>query len=120
VKRDFDLIRRILKNVQACPSSDDFNVPEYEGYDYATVAEHVELLIEADLVRGKVYHTRGGASPHISRLTWAGHEFLDAAQDEGLWAKAKRTLGEKLRGIPFEVLVEFLKWQAKEALGMPV
>jgi hypothetical protein len=52
------------------------------------------------------------------RLTWAGHEFLDAARDEQRWIKVKESV-EGLGGIPFEVVrAELLEMAKQEASGL--
>ncbi len=54
-------------------------------------------------------------------LTWAGHEFLDAARDEERWEKAKSITANKGGGITFEVLTELLtKLMKEEIFGGPV
>jgi len=37
-------------------------------------------------------------------MTWAGHDFLDACRDEGMWQKAKSIIGEQMKSAPFDVL----------------
>lgn len=57
-----------------------------------------------------------------TRLTWLGHEFLDAARDDGRWEKAKSAIS-KVGGWSFEVvkhiLVELAKDAIKSSLGLP-
>ena len=54
-----------------------------------------------------------------SRLTWAGHEFLDAASNDTVWKKA----GEKIKQfgvqVTVSVLEELLKKLLKDSLGLP-
>ncbi len=44
----------------------------------------------------------------IGRLTWADHEFLEAARNETFWKKAKGTVKEKTGGLSFELLKQML------------
>ena len=52
-------------------------------------------------------------------LTWEGHEFIDAAKDSKLWAKAKKHVLAPAGGVAFNVLLEWLKMEAKTKLGLP-
>ena len=44
--------------------------------------------------------------PH--RLTWEGHEFLDAARDQGLWDRVKAAGSDHAVGMSFELMKVFL------------
>jgi hypothetical protein len=64
-------------------------------YTGAQAGHHMALLIEAGLVKGKVaagsLADEDDEPPFIllfGRLTWAGHDFLDAARSEPVWRKA--------------------------------
>jgi Hypothetical protein (DUF2513) len=51
MKRDMDLVRQILLQVQAKDEEELGQKPlEIDGYDLATVARHVEIMQEAGLV----------------------------------------------------------------------
>lgn len=121
MKRDLDLIRRILSEVESMPagqSRDDIKVPG--EYDEATVYEHVKLLIEAGLLRGKVVNVESMiVAVYIEGLTWEGHDFIDVAKDESLWTKAKESVLKPTVSFTFDLLVEWLKVQAKQTLGLP-
>jgi hypothetical protein len=120
MRRDFDLIRTILREVEDAPGLAGLTSFTYAGYDDNIVAEHIEILIDAGLLRGKVNrYLGGGASTRVSGLTWAGHDFLESMKDEGIWAKAKDTILKPIGGVAFDVLSEWLKWKMKEKLGMP-
>jgi Hypothetical protein (DUF2513) len=122
VKRDPDLLRTILARVE---EADDFTVECADladgTHDEASVARHVQLLEEAGYVKANLLTVQGeGAlSGNIERLTWAGHEFIDAARNDTIWRKAKRKLGDTLGGVPFEIMKPLLISYAKDALGLP-
>jgi hypothetical protein len=120
MERDFDLIRDILQEVQAAPAMTPLTKFHVDGYEDNVVNEHIELLIEAGFLEGKIYKFAGGGSEAIvNRLTWTGHDFLDAMKDDSIWIKAKETILKPVGGIAFEVLLEWLKWQMREKLGLP-
>jgi hypothetical protein len=91
MKRDMELIRRLVLKLEDAPTGyapDDFNVdgeytPEQIGY-------HAYLMIQAGLATGSDITSMNSGSPigAVTGLTWAGHEFADAAGDEKRWRHA--------------------------------
>ncbi len=119
MKRDVDLIRNILLKVEETDdtelSAKRFTV---EGYDETIVARHIELLQEADLVDANIVKTQiGTTAAWIHRLTWSGHEFLDAARNDTVWNKAKDYLTTRGVTLSFEALKLFLNEKALEWLN---
>jgi len=55
---------------------------QFDGYSDAQVGYHAYLLIDAGLARGQDGSTMGSDGPvgFITSLTWAGHEFAEAAR----------------------------------------
>jgi hypothetical protein len=122
MKRDFDLIRKILTEVESQEAFRHFHGFEYEGYSVNTVNEHIELLIEAGLIEGYVTRFADGETGHnsIRRLTWAGHDFLESMRDDTIWKRVKETVIKPAGGVGFEILKEILKKEARERLGLPI
>ena len=120
MKRDLDLIRRILMDIQSMPAGEARQEITYAGeYDPATIAEHVALLIESDLIKGEMLNIFGNTDQFmITGLTWKGHDFIDAAKNEHIWAKAKKTVLKETPLIAFDVLLEWLKIEMKKKLGL--
>lgn len=108
MKRDMDLIRAILLMVEA--GEIQGTSVAVEGCDPHMVAEHIELLLDAGLILGKVTHFLGDEPPAalVRRLTWSGHEFLAAARNETVWSRTKVFVKEKGGDIPFSVLQALL------------
>ena len=73
----------------------------------------MSLLIEAGLVNGQMVHTIGpGVKDFLAfRLTWDGHEFLDAIRNDTVWARTKKVFLDK--GV--EMTFDLVKAIAKEA-----
>ena len=76
----------------------------------------VQLLHEAGLLDA---HDLSNSKDKLvwlpSRLTYAGHEFLDAARKDTLWQKAKAITLEKSGGLSFEALKAVLLKLAVDA-----
>jgi hypothetical protein len=114
MKRDMDLIRKILFKIEQDSTGLDQLHVKLDGYPDQDVQFHILLLVEADLVRALDFS--GGNALHFLpiRLTWAGYEFLDAARDDTRWNKAKDAMN-KTGGFVFEVakslLIDYMKQQ---------
>ena len=98
-----DLVRQILLAIENLESVDqpvDLNFDEHSSEE---VSYHVMLLDEADLIDAVEAAEFGTSSRWFPmRLTWQGHEFLDAARDDTRWNKAKDAMN-KAGGFVFEV-----------------
>src|SRR5262249_20412628 len=109
MKRDMDLIRAILMNVEESDESPlgwtNLNIPDHRP---EMVSYQVLLLTDAGLVESNDLSTLEGLDVRPKRLTWAGHEFLDAARNDTIWNKTKHVVKEKGGAIPFEVLKALL------------
>lgn len=119
MRRDMDLIRELLLAIEARPlgSSEDIAV---EGHDRETVAYHLALLQEAGLIDALVDEIYGEAVPQVivKRLTWDGHEFLDSARNQTVWARTKAIVREKGGDISFTLFRELLIGTARENFGL--
>jgi hypothetical protein len=116
MKRDMDLVRNILLQIEG-----DGKILSIEGYEKDVILKHLELLEEAGLIKASFLRANqvGVVSAHVERLTWSGHEFLDAARNDTLWNKAKGIVGEKAGTVSFAILQILLVQLAKSALGLP-
>jgi hypothetical protein len=113
MKRDMDLIRLQLMRVEG-----EEPEPDLAAYSEDQKIYHMALLIEGGLVDGLI-RTDGNGYPSGTvaiRLTWSGHEFLDAARNDTIWHKvSKKFKGEGL-SIGFELLKTVLIETAKDHL----
>src|SRR4051812_7449391 len=108
MKRDMDLCRCILQELENSPVGvTGTNACELsiEGHDRAEVRYHVRLLSDAGLIEtvDSLFPAEGEVCVP-RRLTWAGHEFLDASRKDTIWQTAKRIAVEKTGGLSFDVL----------------
>lgn len=101
VKREMELIRKILRAIEDLPPGADNIDPgtlgiEHDGTKLGSrnmlLVRHVQLLLDHGLVEANVPPAlgRGPVAARIDRLTWAGHEFLAAAQDDTIWNAKKK------------------------------
>ncbi|MUL11871.1 DUF2513 domain-containing protein [Aliivibrio fischeri] len=120
MKRDMDLIRKIVLHIES--KEDDQPIIEipFSGYSELDFAEHYHLLYEAGLVRCEAICS-GSTPSRVVRvipfsLTWAGHDFADAIKSDTIWNKAKNKIYPQLGGLPFDVLKTVLIGMCKEAV----
>ena len=109
MKRDMDLVRKILLRMED-ESNGHFDGRIYlEGYTADQIGFHVYLMIEAGLIEGVDATTYDSQGPEAipSRITWFGYDFLDACRDEGRWKKAKEIF-DRAGGVTFDMAKEIL------------
>lgn len=121
MKRDLDLVRSILLSMEASDHGFAVTLPVVDGFTVEEVGYHVHLMGQAGLISVLDNTTVVDKSPSALPLsiTWAGHDFLDSVKDETLWNKAKSMVLKPAAGVAFEVLVAWVKAEAKQRLGLP-
>jgi DNA-binding transcriptional ArsR family regulator len=119
VKRDMELIRSILFAVEEAKPDADLSNLKYDGYSEAQVTEHIGLLVEAGYIEAYSWEGDGRKTYLPKRLTWAGHDFLDAARSDTVWQKAKARIATIGGTVSLDVLKEVLVNVAKGQLGLP-
>jgi hypothetical protein len=117
VKRNMDLVRLLLIRSEG----DEDAATACETFTVEERAYHVQLLIDAGLVEGVVRRGAQGAftGAVVSRLTWAGHDFLESVRDDAVWKKAKEQVLKPGASWTFDILKEWVKYELKQKLGFP-
>jgi len=118
MKRDMDLCRQILLAAESVGGDSTSILRELREQDDKKVFEHAVLLREAKLIDVTIERGQHQVVWKINRLTWAGHDFLDASRDEGRWVKIKDRLGDAWSTVSFTLLKEMLDDLAKKAFGL--
>ena len=88
MKRDMDLFRALLLEIEKLPANGKWTGIEVEGYSPEEVAYHIRLAQDAGFIIAKFLVDEADIFM-VERLTYTGHEFLDAARQDTLWQKAK-------------------------------
>jgi len=118
MKRDPDLIRKILLTLESNQKPEEVVTAKklkLENWGEDEINYNLLLLLEAGYIKGKDSSSDNRTIVFVTRLTWLGHEFLDAARDDGRWEKAKSAIS-KVGGWSFEVVKHILVELAKDAL----
>lgn len=121
MKRDMELIRKLVLAIEDAPTGYAPDDLAPEGYTPEQIGYHAHLMIQAGLATGSDVTHMGSSSPQaiLTSLTWAGHEFAEAARDEARWKKAMGIVQEKSGSVTLSVLTQLLAALMKDALGLP-
>ena len=107
MKRDMELVRKILFEIENKYVSKMLVGLQIEGYDQATVAYHCKIMYEAGLI--SEYKPQYASDElcifFIGSLSWEGNDYLDKIRDNSVWNKTKATIKEK--GLP--LIIETIK-----------
>jgi hypothetical protein len=123
MKRDMDLVRLMLLRTESIGVDEEAAVlhhAECEKYPEPVRAHHIAIMKEAGLIIGEASNNAAGIPTRgfILRLTWQGHEFLDAARDDTTWKKVRDKVIKPAASFTFGILVEALKLEIKTRIGM--
>ncbi|WP_414552499.1 DUF2513 domain-containing protein [Anabaena sp. CCY 0017] len=121
MKRDMDLIRKIILNIEANQHGFANHNFQIEGYTSEQISYHSYLIIQGGLAEGITTTNVQSSSPTaiIRNLTWQGHEFADAARNDSIWHKAMERIKEKGDAVPISVLTQLLISIVKTSIGLP-
>jgi uncharacterized protein DUF2513 len=114
MKRDMDLIRAILLEVEksTSPGGCRIELPDHSREELYYNAQQAQ---DAGLIEAKF--SSDGTAFHVLRLTYAGHEFLDAARNDTRWAKAKEIVIKNTGTLTVEAVKIALSTLIKHAMG---
>ncbi|MFZ5821179.1 MAG: DUF2513 domain-containing protein [Chloroflexota bacterium] len=110
MKRDMDLIRKILLTVEKeyKPGETFMFGLKVEDYDMPTIAEHCDLLYQQGFL--KAYKpTHGGDRIQIftiGNITASGYDYLDLIRDDGVWDKTKKEIEKQKIPSTFETIAK--------------
>lgn len=116
MQRDNDYIRELLFRYEADPQWCLVMPGQTLGGDTAEWREryHVHLMMDDGLL--------AGVGRGTMRITAAGHDFLDAIRDEGVWTKTKQAVAETGGSATFEIVralaVGYLKTKIEKHTGI--
>lgn len=124
MKRDIDLIRKLLIYLEDKPDDKIVKVEDVEidTYDKNDIMYHFILMDQAGLIRCERQCSSSTPDRVINiypfSLTWEGHEFLEASRDESTWNNAKSIILSKSGSLSLDVLKALLISMAKTSVGV--
>ena len=124
MKRDLNLFRTILLEIEQMPAGEDWVLNRDSSNLYINdseeknILEHLILMQDARLITKAV--TKGGDGFYElcpCNLTNQGHDFLDAVRSSSVWEKIKATVLDKGISYSIESIIFLAKKFAKEQLA---
>lgn len=106
MKRDMDLVRSILLEVEAAQRPLRIAELQSDGHSLPEVVYHVEIMRERGLIDASILRGKGGVllRAEVSGLTWDGQDYLDATRDERVWDKARDAIARTVGSCTFETM----------------
>jgi len=110
MKRDMELCRALLIAHESGEKPPELEMASLDEIGYAYVLLKDAGFIEAHFIEGNSVLP---AAIVNCRLTWEGHDFLDASRDSKLWKKAKEKIIDSGVSWTVSILTEWLKKEAR-------
>ena len=114
MKRDPELIRQILIQIEENSTGGECPELQIDGYDVMMIHYHCWLLIDDGYVKGAVAELSSGVWCEPRTLTNKGHDLLDLIKNDTLWNKFKELSKEHGLKVIFQVLTT----NASKVLGL--
>lgn len=122
MRRDMELVRKILKDITEGKMLMDYSFTGQQGEENARYIYHLEIMRQAGLINYDERKYNGGALMlRKPTLTWLGNDFYESIENDTLWEKSKEAAkeqGMELTKLPFDLIASFVKMKAKEYLGL--
>ena len=119
MKRDFDLIRKILLYVEEEQKDYVEVINNFEGCDNITLMHHCDLLLERNLLNGTVTRVNTGEGHFVCKgLTWEGHDYLAMIKNDTTWNKIKKIVKEKGEYLTIEIISRIATNLIENKLGI--
>lgn len=117
MRRDMDLVRRILMTTAESGMPLDAEAFANDRDDFEKVAYHIDIMAQAGLIEGMAQKdmTGGYSFASVVQLTWEGNDFLDSVKNDKVWSKVKQAIAKTTGGASFEV-VKTLAVKATESI----
>ena len=119
MKRDWELVRSILGQLETLDPDNLLRASDVAGADARIAAHHFQLLFEAGLI--DVLETTlmpNGGYVTATRLTWDGHEFLDNIRSDTIWNKVKDRISREGVGWTFAAIKLIASRLVLQTLGV--
>ena len=124
MKRDMNLIRELLLQLEESSAEVYISNLEVAGYSDEEIAYNAYLMIDGGLAEGrqsKEINQMGDSRPvavTLTNLTWDGHEFFDSIKNDSVWKKILGHVQDKGGSAPFNVIGQLAVLFAKQNLGL--
>jgi len=110
MKRDMDLIRKILIALEDSKQTQGWIPLKFDSYSDDQISYHIKILAEQGIITATDCSSMKNFTWHAKGLTWDGHDYIDAIRDEASWQKVK----EWVKSTGKILTIETLKLAIKE------
>lgn len=105
MKRDWELIRKIMIAIEEAPFDVHISSFSIDGYDPEFVGYHLKLLSDARLIDSiNSSSDEMRYEYYVQELTLTGHEFLDNIRSDTNWNKIKKIVKDKGLELTFDTV----------------
>lgn len=123
MKRDFDLVRKLLLFYEEMDESKTNKPPELDGYSENDILFHMILLADAGYIfwEGAYSTTNPNRIVQVRivfSLSWQGFEFLDSIRSDSKWNDVKKAIKDAGESISVSTLSAIAKKFAFDQLGL--
>lgn len=121
MKRDFELVKKILIKLEESNEDRFIGIMKVEGYEKEEIDYHLQQMLDACLLKGQLRWGGNKVVSHGVAMHWNGHEFLDAMRNEKAVEMAEKEAeqkGTRLSELPFEVAKSLLIASTKQLFGL--
>ena len=120
MKRDMDLVRQIMLNIEDRPAGPPVHFRMDEVEDRVLLG-HLEMMIAAGLVTGKITQPHGarGSMIIVGDLSWEGHEWIETVRDQSVWDETSDTLMANGGAFTFELAKAVATRILRRKLSLP-
>ena len=122
MKRDLSLVRKILLRCEEAPANHWLEPQHFDlGVSAHELGEHVDLMIGNDLLDGEMQGTHDDQTFFfIKKITWPGHDFLEASRDIKIWTKFLEMAKDRGLSLTFDLTLAWLKKEIAAKAGVQI
>ena len=119
MKRDMELVRKLVLAMEEAPRGTYSNTLNVDGRTDEEIGFHVCLLLNEGFVEGRDTTELAGPVPEAiaTGLTWQGHNFAAAARNESRWARVMNLLSNSAESATLVTISNLLQGAAARALA---
>ena len=104
MKRDMELVRKILIAIEESNCTMGFITLNFDNYSDEQISYHVKLLRENGLIEAVDASSTDGIAWMPTGLTWEGHDYIEAIKDDTRWQKVKKWISDNGKLITIETI----------------
>lgn len=117
MKRDVELIRKILLRLEESEVELVASEIVLDGYTATEIVRHAQMLVEdTEFLEGEDASSEDDCDFILVRLTYHGHDFVSLARDETAWRRARADVAKNVGGETIELIQRMLVENARSSL----